>query len=262
MQTTANGNSVRYEIEGAEDAPVVTLSHSLAVCLAMWEDQMPVLRDDYRVLRYDTRGHGGTEATDGDYTLELLADDLFALLDVLVIETTHFVGLSLGGMIGQTAALKDQGRFRSLALCDTLSRVPPDALGMWDERIATARSAGMGALVEPTIERWFSPGFCQRRKDKVDAVREMIRSTPVAGYCGCGRAISRLDLTDALTAIRVPTLVMVGEDDPGTPVAAHRVIHERIAGSELVVIAGALHLSNVEQAGAFNAALTGFLARH
>ncbi len=260
MQITANGIRMNYELTGPETAPVVTLSHSLAANLHMWDDQMPALAN-YRVLRYDTRGHGGSEAPAGDYTLEQLAEDAAALLEALGIERTHFVGLSMGGMIGQTLALMRPELLRSLVLCDTSSRIPPETAPAWDERIATAREKGMEALVEPTIERWFSPAFCTREPDKVDAVREMIRTTPVAGYIGCCRAIQRLDLTERLSEIRLPTQIIVGEHDPGTPVAASEAIHERIAGSELVVLPDALHFSNVEQRDAFNAALADFLSR-
>ena len=259
MKITANGIGIRYELEGPATAPVVAMSHSLAANVRMWDDQMPVL-SGYRVLRYDTRGHGGTDAPEGDYTLDQLAGDLFALLDALGIDRVHFVGLSMGGMIGQTAALEDPGRFLSLALCDTSSRVPGEGQALWSERMETARARGMEALVESTIDRWFSPAFQAAEPDRVERVREMIRSTPAAGYCGCCAAIRELDLTDRIAAIRLPTLLVVGEDDPGTPVAAHEVIRDRIEGSRLVVIPDALHFSNVEQTAVFNDALTGFLA--
>ena len=261
MRIDANGISVHYRLDGPESAPLVTMSHSLAANLDMWEWQMPAL-DGYRVLRYDTRGHGGTDAPSGEYTLELLADDLFALLDALEIESTHYVGLSMGGMIGQTAALKDQSRFHTLALCDTSSRIPPEVRPVWKERIATARERGMEALVDSTIERWFSPGYQARKPGEVDKVRAMIRATRVDGYCGCSAAIARLDITDRLYAIDRPVLLIVGEEDPGTPVAAHEVIRDRIEGSELVVLPGALHFSNVERQAEFNRALVGFLDRH
>ncbi len=261
MRVNANGISVHYRIDGPESAPLVTMSHSLAANLDMWEWQMPALAG-YRVLRYDTRGHGGSDAPPGEYTLELLADDLFALLDSLEIESTHYVGLSMGGMIGQTAALNDQSRFLTLSLCDTSSRIPPEARPVWEERIATARERGMAALVDSTIERWFSAGYQARQPAEVDKVRAMIRATSVDGYCGCSAAISRLDLTERLSAIDRPVLLIVGEEDPGTPVAAHEAIRDRIAGSELVVLPDALHFSNVERQAEFNEALTGFLDRH
>ena len=261
MRVNANGISIHYRLDGPESAPIVTMSHSLAANLDMWEWQMPALAG-YRVLRYDTRGHGGSDAPPGEYTLELLAGDLFALLDALGIESTHYVGLSMGGMIGQTAALGDQSRFLTLSLCDTSSRIPPEARPVWEERIATARERGMEALVDSTIERWFSAGYQARQPEEVDKVRAMIRATSVDGYCGCSAAIARLDLTERLSAIDRPVLLIVGEEDPGTPVAAHEAIRDRIAGSELVVLPDALHFSNVERQAEFNEALTGFLGRH
>ena len=261
MKVTANGIGIRYELEGPESAPVVVMSHSLAANLRMWEDQMPIL-GGYRVLRYDTRGHGGTDAPEGDYTLDQLAGDLFALLDALGLDRAHFVGLSMGGMIGQTAALRDPSRFLSLSLCDTSSRVPGEGRALWSERMEAARSPGMEALAESTIDRWFSPTFQIEEPDRVERVREMIRTTSVAGYCGCCAAIRELDLTDRVHEIRLPTLLVVGEDDPGTPVAAHEVIRDRIEGSRLVVIHDALHFSNVEQTDLFNDTLGAFLAEH
>ena len=261
MRVDANGISINYRFDGPESAPVVTMSHSLAASLDMWQWQMPALAE-YRVLRYDTRGHGGTDAPAGEYSLDMLADDLFALLDALGVDDTHYVGLSMGGMIGQTAALKDQSRFRTLSLCDTSSRIPPEARPVWEERIATAREQGMEALVESTIERWFSKGYCERQATEVNKVREMIRTTSIDGYCGCSAAIARLDLTDRISVINRPTLLVVGEEDPGTPVAAHEAIRDQIAGSELIVLPEALHFSNVERQADFNRALVGFLGRH
>lgn len=261
MQIQANGISVNYAVEGPEDGPVVVLSHSLAANLAMWDWQMPVL-GNYRVVRYDTRGHGGTDAPAGDYTLDILADDLFGLLDAFDLDAVHYVGLSMGGMIGQAAALKDQGRFLSLALCDTSSVIPLGGKNAWIERIDAAKVGGMEPLVPSTIERWFSPGYQDTSSVEVDKIREMIRSTPVDGFCGCCHAIMGLNLTDQLSAITVPTLLIVGEDDPGTPVAAHEVIHENIDGSKLVILPDARHFSNVEQQDAFNKVLAEFLAEH
>ena len=217
---------------------------------------------DCRIIRYDMRGHGESDAPAMDYSLEMLADDLFGLMDALEIDQAHYIGLSMGGMIGQTAALKDQSRFLSLSLCDTSSRVPPELRGAWDERIATAQADGMEALLEGTMERWFSAEYMENEPEECDRVRDMIRNTKVSGFSGCCRAIQGLDLTDRISAISVPTQMIVGEDDPGTPVAAHKVMHEKIAGSELVVIPNALHFSNVEQKDAFNNAYIGFLGKH
>jgi 3-oxoadipate enol-lactonase len=259
MKVTANGIAINYTLEGPAQAPVVTMSHSLATDLSMWDPTVPALKERFRVLRYETRGHGQTDAPKGAYTLEQLADDALGLLKALGIERTHWVGLSMGGMIGQTLALKAPHVFASLSLCDTSSRIPAEAKPAWQDRIRIAESQGMEPLVEPTLSRWFTEPFRQSRKDVVGKVASMIRHTPPAGYAGCCHAISALDLTDRIAAIKMPTIAIVGEDDPGTPVAAHKVIHERIAGSRLEIIPKAAHLANMEQPEAFNKALTGFL---
>lgn len=261
MKITANGIGVNYTLDGPAGAPVVTLSHSLATDLSMWDPQLKALTTRYRVLRYDTRGHGGTDAPAGAYTLEQLADDARALLRALVIPRTHWVGLSMGGMIGQTLALAAPDLFQSLVLCDTSSRIPAEARPLWQERIKTAETQGMEPLVEPTLGRWFTAPFREQRKDVVDLVRAMIRATPPRGYAGCCHAISALDLTDRLSAITLPTLVVVGEDDQGTPVAASRAIQARIAGAQLEILKSAAHLSNLEQPEAFTRVVTSFLSR-
>ena len=259
MFAQANGIHVRYQLDGPEDGPLVTLSHSLAATHRMWDWQMSALTSKFRVLRYDTRGHGETDAPDGPYDLDLLATDLISLLDALKVDRTHFVGLSMGGMIGQRAALMAPARFHSLSLCDTSSQVPAAAKSVWDARIRLAESEGMQALVQQTLERWFSLGFEKRATKDVHKVRIMVRDTPVKGFVGCCHAIAALDLTDAIAAIELPTLLIVGEDDPGTPVEAHEVIRDKIQGSKLVVLPNALHFSNVEQQDAFNEALMDFL---
>ena len=261
MRISANGIQLNFEASGPTDAPTVLMSHSLAATNAMWDPQMDVLKD-YRVVRYDMRGHGHSDAPDIDYTLEMLADDLLALMDALKISNTHYIGLSMGGMIGQMAALKNQDRFLSLSLCDTMSRVTPEMKPAWDERIANARTGGMESLLEGTMSRWFSKDYMAAEPKECDKVRDMIRNTQVTGFCGCCRAIQGLDLTDKISNITTPTQMIVGEDDPGTPVAAHEVMHEKIKGSELVVIPNALHFSNVEQKDVFNDAYMKFLRKH
>ena len=259
MQISANGLSIHYQIDGPDNAPWLTMSHSLAANLHMWEWQMPMLTKHFRVLRYDTRGHGQTDAPAGEYSLPMLANDLLGLLDALSIEETHYVGLSMGGMVGQTAALSAPERFLSLSLCDTSSQIPPAAHDTWLERIALARDGGMRAMVDGTIDRWFSSAYQKSNSADVDKIRAMILATPVAGFCGCAHAIMGLNVTQAISAITLPTLVLVGEDDPGTPVAAHEVIHNQIDGSQFVILPNALHFSNVEQQDAFNQALLSFL---
>lgn len=259
----ANGISVRYRFDGPEGGPVVTMSHSLSANIDMWEPQVAALTDaGYRVLRYDTRGHGGTDVPEGPYSLDTLAQDAAALLQALGIAKTHFVGLSMGGMIGQTLALARPDLLRTLTLCDTASGYPPEAVAMWQDRIAGAEKNGLEPGVETTMDRWFSPGFVAGNKAVCDKVRAMIRATPVKGYIGCCHAISKLAATPNLPKIKTPTLIIVGEDDPGTPVAMSRTIQQGIAGSELVILPVARHLSNMETVKEFNAALLAFLRRH
>lgn len=259
MRITANGLRVNWQLTGPEDAPVVVLSHSLGSSGIMWEWQVPMLVERFRVLRYDTRGHGGTDAPAGPYSLDELGDDAFGLLDALDIERVHWVGLSMGGMIGQNLALRRPGRLASLVLCDTTSEIPEEAKSMWDERIATAEMQGLAPLCEGTMERWFTPAFLARNPEEVQIIREEFLKTPTSGYVGCCQAIRELDYTSRLASIAMPVQIIVGAGDPSTPPAVSEMMHERIAGSTLAVIPDAAHLSNVEQPRAFNNALMRFL---
>jgi len=259
MRIKANGIRMNYELSGKKGAPVVVLSHSLSCNLLMWNPQIDALNPYFQVLRYDTRGHGATDAPSGSYTLELLAEDVIGLLDALGLGRVHFVGLSMGGMIGQCLVLNHPHRLKSLVLCDTASIVPAEAQPVWEERLDKVRKKGMGALSEETMERWFTPAFLRQNPPMVKLIREQILATPVAGYIGCAEAIRRLNYLDRISGIKIPTLIMVGEDDPGTPVSAAEAMHKRITDSKLVVLPSARHLSNVEQADPFNAALLKFL---
>jgi 3-oxoadipate enol-lactonase len=238
------------------------MSHSLACSLEMWDPQVEALTAQYRVLRFDTRGHGRSDAPPGAYTLEQLADDAHGLLQALEVERPHFVGLSMGGMIGMTYALRYPGQFRSLVLGDTSSRLGPEVQPVWDDRIRTATEKGMEPLVEPTLKRWFTEAMLAKGPSVLDKVAAMIRATPPLGYAGCCHAIPKINLTARLKEIGCPIQIIVGEQDAGTPVAMSREIHDAAPGSELVIIPNASHLSNLEQPEAFNRALTEFLARH
>ena len=255
MKINANGININYQLSGKKGAPVVILSHSLACSLVMWQPQMAVLESDFQVLRFDTRGHGGSDAPQGAYSLELLAADTIGLLDALNIETVHFFGLSMGGMIGQCLALDYPDRLKSLALCDTAAVMPEETQPIWQQRIDAAGETGMAGQVDETLERWFRPEYLQLNPPEVEMIRSQILATPVAGYVGCCEAIRRLKYLDRLSQIQLPTLIVVGEEDPGTPVAASEAMHARISDSKLGILPAARHLSNIEQAGAFNTAL-------
>lgn len=259
MKAKTNGIETNYVIEG--EGPWLTMSHSLASNLTMWDEQAKLLARKFRVLRYDTRGHGGSSAPPGPYTMEQLADDAKALFETLGIEQTHWVGLSMGGMIGETFALAHPGFFQSMVLADTTARRPPNAAEMWGERIRIAETRGMEALVESTLSRWFTEPYRQSRKDVMERIGNHIRSTPVAGFAGCCHAISKVDVLDRLPEIKCPALVIVGEEDHGTPPDMARAIHANLSGSELVLLPNAAHFSNVEQEKPFNDAMTAFLDR-
>lgn len=259
MRIEANGIKINCELSGKEQAPVVVLSHSLACSMRMWAPQLQRLESGFRVLRYDTRGHGGSDAPPGPYTLPQLVDDAVGLLDELAIDRVHWVGLSMGGMIGQGVALSHSDRLLSLVLADTAAIIPDEAQAVWQERIDAVGQKGMAAVAESTLARWFTPKYMQRNLPETDQIRRQILMTPVAGYIGCSEAIRRLNYLDRLAAVLTPTLIMVGADDPGTPVAASEAMHARIAGSKLVVIPSAAHLSNIEQAEAFTTNLMAFL---
>jgi len=260
MKTSVNGIQVNYEIHGKLGAPWLVLSHSLACSVRMWDPQIAALKDQYRILAFDTRGHGATAAPKGAYTLDLLADDLYFLLKDLKITAAHYCGLSMGGMIGQTFALKYPGVFSTLTLADTTSRYPAEAAPVWMDRIKTAETKGMEALAQGTLERWFTEPFRKSQPAVVDAIRKLIVSTPVAGYAGCCHALPKINVTARLKEIQCPILVIVGEQDPGTPLAMAQEIHANAPGSKLVVLPSAAHLANLEQPEGFSRALREFLS--
>ena len=262
MKAQTNGIETYYELHGKEGMPWLVLSHSLACSTRMWDEQIAAFKERYRILGYDTRGHGSSQAPAGAYTLEQLADDLKALLDRVGISRAHYCGLSMGGMIGQTFALKYPGTFTTLVLADTTSRMPAEALPTWQDRIRSAETKGMQPLVEPTLARWFTEPYRKAQPQTMQRIGNLIGSTPVAGYVGCCHAIPQINLSARLKDIRTPILIIVGEDDPGTPVAMSKEIHESAPGSKLVVLPKAAHLSNIEQSVAFNRALDEFLKAH
>ena len=257
----ANNFTVDYDLTGPEEGPVLVLSHALAANKDMWFPQAAALTERYQVLRYDVRGHGGSQVPPGPYTFRQMVEDVRALLDEEGVQRVHFVGLSMGGMIGQWLALTYPDRLLSLVVCDTSARTPPEAASMWDERIAVAAREGMGPHVQPTLDRWFTPAFAATHPEIVGPVGKMIRTTDPRGYIACAQAVKNHDALERLGEILVPTLVIVGQEDPGAPFEAAEVIHRGIRGSQLVVLESASHLCNLEQAEAFNRVLLDFVGR-
>jgi 3-oxoadipate enol-lactonase len=251
--------TVHYLIEGPESAPVVMLSNSLGTSLAIWDAQATHLRSKYRVLRYDTRGHGLTDAPPAGntgYTMAQLADDAIALVKALGLKRVHFGGLSIGGMLGQNFAAKAPQLVASLMLVDTASTMPG---AVWDERIAAIRKDGIEALADATMQRWFTRRFHEHNPDALKGIRNMLVRTPAEGYIGCSYAIRDMDLRGDDANILCPTLILVGEEDPATPVASARALNAAIQGSRLVIIPQAAHIVTVEQPAAVSRALGEFL---
>jgi 3-oxoadipate enol-lactonase len=255
MKAKVNGTELYYELHGKEGAPWLILSHSLACTVRMWDPQIAAFKDRYRILAYDMRGHGQSAAPAGPYTLEMLADDVLALMRELKIDRARYVGLSIGGMIGQHLALKEPKRFEKMVLADTGHTQTPETLKQWEERIRIAQTQGMKPLVAGTMERWFTPAF--RDMSPAKKIAELIAGTPVAGYIGCGQAIMKLNTTARLKEIKLPVLAITGEADASA--AATRYIGENIPGAKFVSIPNAAHIANVEQAERFNQALREFL---
>lgn len=259
MEVKANGIRIYYELSGKKGSPWVALSHCLASSLRMWELQMEALELSFQVLRYDIRGHGRSDVTEGAYSFDLLTQDVIGLLDALSIEKVNWVGISMGGMIGQSMALNHPSRLQSLVLCDTMATFPEESLPLWQERMESVKTKGMQAQLEATLERWFTPSFLRLNPPILAVIRNEFLTTPVKGYLGSVEAICKLNFLDRLSEIKIPTLIMVGEDDPGTPVSASEAMHQRIPNSTLTIIPSARHLSNVEQPKVFNTNLLKFL---
>jgi 3-oxoadipate enol-lactonase len=234
------------------------MSNSLAADLTMWDRQVEGLSQDFRVIRYDTRGHGQTEATTGGYSLDLLVDDVVALLDTLGVPAVHFIGLSLGGMIGQLLGARAPHRLRSLTLCATFAQTSPD---LWKQRIETVGRLGLEPIIEPTLERWFTPYFRDRHDDVVKAARNMIRLTSAEGYMGCAAAIRDMNLTGVAEEISAPTLLIAGAEDPSATPDMMFDLHKRISGSKFALLPDAAHVFTMEQPQAITEIIGSFLAR-
>ena len=241
---------IHHVIEGPQDAPVLMFAGSLGTTHAMWAPQAEALRDDVRVLRYDHRGHGGSEVPPGPYTMDDLAGDVLALLDELEIERVTFVGLSIGGAVATTTALRAPERIERLVLCSTAAHFPPPE--QWAERAATVRSQGVGAIADAVLERWLTP---EAPDELGERLRAMLVSTPREGYAGCCEALGGYDARGRLGALTMPVVAIAGADDPTTPPAALQAIVDAVPDGRLHVIENARHICNVERAEEFNRVL-------
>ena len=260
MRARINGIEMNFEVSGTADTPAVVLHHPLGSDLTVWDSLTAALEPSYRVIRMDARGHGKTEAPDGPYSFEMLSADVVGLLDELQIDQAHFVGLSMGGMIGQYLGMLHPKRFKSLCLVATTSAVPAEAHGLWDERIRVAQAGDLSSLVDVAVGRWVAPKTLQTKPEVVEHLKALMLATPPKGYAGWCQAIRNLNLTGRLKDIRLPTRVIVGELDPSTPPSAAEVIHREIAGSDLIVMPGVSHMLHLEDPETFNGHVLEFLA--
>ena len=261
MLADIRGVTINYEISGNEDGPWLTFSNSLATNLRMWDEQAAALAEDFHILRYDKRGHGKSAPVEGPYAFDDLIADIVGLWDHLGIGKTYLVGLSIGGMTAQGLLFGHADRVAATVMANTSAFSGKEFIAAFDQRVAAVADGGMEAVVEATIERWFTERYRASGAARLDDVRHMIRATSAAGYTGCARAIQTLANLDRLPALDHPVLLIAGTQDAGTPPAGMRLMHERIRGSAYLEL-DAAHLSNIEQAPAFTAAVKNFFAAH
>ena len=262
MRAKINGIEMAYELSGPDAAPVVVLHHPLATDMTFWDEATAALKAKYRVLRFDARGHGKTEAPKAPYEFKTLAQDVVALMDHVGVKRAQFVGLSMGGMIAQFLGLDHASRFSSITIVASSSRVAEEMRHLWKDRVVNAREKGMASQVEPALQRWLAAAARAHKPALIARCRQMIEATPVEGYAGWCGAIETLDVTSKLGAIRLPVRIIVGAEDVGTPPAASEMIQRQIPGSELTIMPGVAHMLAIENPEGFHAELLPFLAKH
>jgi 3-oxoadipate enol-lactonase len=247
---------IHYALEGQSGLPVLVFSNSLGANHSMWDPQASAFRKKFRILRYDTRGHGQSSSTPGPYSIELLAKDVIALLDALDLDRVHFCGLSMGGMIGMWLGFNAPARLNKLLLCNTGARIgTPES---WNTRIEAVRKNGMKPVAPAILERWFTPAFRQKAPEKMANILKMIEEANPEGYVACCAAICDFDCREQLGKIHAPTLVISGGHDPATPPQDGRFLAQQIPAARYVEL-NAAHLSNIEDQDRFNHELAAFL---
>jgi len=247
---------IHYDLAGPADAPVLVFSNSLGETLSMWEPQKPVFQKQYRVLSYDTRGHGQSSVTPGPYTIEQLARDVLALLDELHIDRVYFCGLSMGGQTGMSLALNAANRFHKLVLCNTAAKIGSPEI--WNPRIEAVRKGGMKSISSGVMERWFSAEYSAKSPDVVASTKLTFEGANHEGYVANCAAIRDFDARETISAIPIPTLVIAGTHDVATTPAEGHYLADHIAGARYVEL-NAAHLSNIENRDRFNTELSTFL---
>jgi 3-oxoadipate enol-lactonase len=258
IDVKANGITIHCRIDGPDDAPWLMFSNSLATDLTMWDPQAAHFSRSHRVLRYDQRGHGRSEAPEGRYSFDTLIADAVALMDALKIERVNFCGLSMGGATALGLAERMPARVDRVIVCDSGCASTPASAQQWEERIVVARAQGLAALADPTIARWFPPETVAAQPPHIAKIRQMILATPVNGFIGCAAALADHDFRSAVGTVTRPVLFVAGEKDGTTP-AAMRQMQAELPGSRYVEMPGAGHISNLDQPDLFNRALEDFL---
>lgn len=247
---------MHYRLDGPANAATLVLSNSLGTNLSLWEPQLPAFSKDFRVLRYDSRGHGQTSATPGEYSVELLARDVLRLLDALKLDRVHFCGLSIGGMTGMWLAANAPERLNKLILCNTAPKIGnADA---WNARIKTVRESGTKSVSDAVVERWFTPDFLAKNPDVVAKAKSMIEGTTTDGYAGSCAAVRDFDFWAKVGEIKAPTLVIAGTHDAAVPPPEAQKLAHAIPGA-LYTKLSAAHISNIEDAASFTAGVSAFL---
>jgi 3-oxoadipate enol-lactonase len=257
-KSEVNGTRLFYTLSGKAKAPVLMMSNSLGTTLEMWQPQLAALESKFHLLRYDTRGHGNSDLTEEACEISTLGHDVLALLDELRMDTVHFCGLSVGGVIGQWLGANAPDRLGSLILCNTAAKIGTPEL--WNKRIADVEQHGMAAITEGALERWFTPAFRLASPEAVAPFRRMLLATNPRGYTLLSAAIRDMDQRELVEKIRVPTCVIAGEHDPATTLDDAKFLQARIPGATLVPLPVA-HISNVEAAARFNQTVLDFLSR-
>lgn len=247
---------IHYDFTGPSSAPILVFSNSLGATLSMWDPQMPALQKQFRVLRYDTRGHGQSSVTPGPYSIELLARDVLALLDELQLDRVHFCGLSMGGQTGMWLALNAPARLNKLVLSNTAAKIGTPEI--WNPRIEAVRKGGMNSISAAVMERWFSAEYRAKSPQSVASAKHVLESVNSEGYLANCAAVRDYDARKAIAAIHVPTLVIAGAHDVATTPADGRFLADQIAGARYVEL-DAAHLSNTEQPGRFDSEVSSFL---
>jgi len=261
------GAGIAYQVDGRESAPWMVLSNSLATDRRVWDPQMEALSAKYRVLRYDTRGHGESDAGNAPYDFGQLTEDVLALYRELEIEQADFMGISLGGMTGLALAMCAAERISRLVCCDARASAPEPYKAIWENNIARLHEMGVAGLTESTLERWFTAEYMAASQnagspeaEALEKVRAMFNATSAVGYEGTARVLQNLDMLDGLPTLQCKTLYVVGEADMAAPIAVMQDLANRTPDARLKILPNAAHLSNIEQPGAFIAAVEDFLS--